>query len=132
MIVLCIEGPSAAGKSTLATALAEALDGVVIREANELFERPAAEPEDWYLNQQVERWRLATAASESGRIAILDGDVFQPQWYEWAHGFQTYQPLTSLARFYRREHLRTVTTGSSWVEPPRVWQSKRSPVCASC
>lgn len=103
MTVLCIEGPSAAGKSTLAVALAEALGGVVIREVNELFERPAVEPEDWCLNRQIERWHQATAASEAGRVAILDGDVFQPLWYGWAYGFQTYQPLESLARFYRRE-----------------------------
>lgn len=97
MPVICLEGPSAVGKSTTASALAAA-GGVAVAEAAVLFARPADEAPEWYLERQVERW--AMAASAPG-LAILDGDPFQPLWYNWAYGFAGRQSLDELAAFYR-------------------------------
>lgn len=109
MTTICIEGPSAAGKSTLAGALAGELGGLVIHEVNELFERPADDADHWYLDRQVDRWQMAIARRHSaGGAAILDGDVFQPLWYGWAYGFRKFLPLNGLVDFYRRH----VSSGS--------------------
>ena len=95
-MIVCLEGPSAVGKSTTASALA-ASGGVAIAEANVLFARPADEAPDWYLERQVERWAIAARAPG---LAILDGDPFQPLWYNWTYGFAR-QSLDELAAFYR-------------------------------
>lgn len=55
----------------------------------------------WYLEKQVERWRLAGAGAEKNRLAILDGDPFQPLWYGWAYGFTKPHTLNTIISFYR-------------------------------
>ncbi|HEX8670875.1 MAG TPA: hypothetical protein VF710_03260 [Longimicrobium sp.] len=102
MPIVCLEGPSAVGKTTAASALAAA-GAYVVPEVNELFPRPAGEAPDWYLERQVERWTLAARAPG---LAILDGDPFQPLWYNWSYGFDGWQSLDELAAFYRPRILR--------------------------
>jgi hypothetical protein len=94
MPILCLEGPSAVGKSTAAAALPRT---VAIAEANLLFERPADEPPDWYFRRQADRWAMAAACSARGVRAVLDGDPFQPLWYNWVYG----SGLDALEAFYR-------------------------------
>ena len=90
------------GNTTAASALA-ATGACVVPEVNELFSRPAGEAPDWYLERQVERWTMAARAPG---LAILDGDPFQPLWYNWSYGFDGWQPLDELAAFYRPRILR--------------------------
>ena len=66
------------GKTTTSRALADCLGAAVIPEVNALFQRPLAEPEDWYLARQAERYTLARHALETHPLAVLDGDPFQP------------------------------------------------------
>jgi hypothetical protein len=100
-VILCLEGPSAVGKTSTAHALAERLGAAVVPEVNVLFVRPAPEPEGWYLGRQAERWAMARQALATHPLAVLDGDPFQPLWYNWSFGFQGCQPLDALAAFYR-------------------------------
>ncbi|HEX8213014.1 MAG TPA: hypothetical protein VF584_22755 [Longimicrobium sp.] len=102
MPIVCLEGPSAVGKTATASALAAA-GACVVPEVNEIFPRPAAEAPDWYLERQVERWTMAARAPA---LAILDGDPFQPLWYNWSYGFDGRQSLDELAAFYRPRILR--------------------------
>jgi hypothetical protein len=102
MPIVCLEGPSAVGKTTAASALAAA-GAYVVPEVNELFSRPAGEAPEWYLERQVERWTMAARAPG---LAILDGDPFQPLWYNWSYGFDGWQSLDELAAFYRPRILR--------------------------
>lgn len=37
------------------------------------------------------------------KIVILDGDPFQPLWYNWAYSFDVLQPLETIADFYREK-----------------------------
>ncbi len=99
-MIICLEGPSAVGKTTTCSALVEQ-NAYVVPEVNALFERPAQTSADWYLERQVERWEIAQEHSTNGRLVILDGDVFQPLWYNWSFGFAEYQPLDTLSAFYR-------------------------------
>ena len=100
MPILCFEGPSAAGKSTLATAM-ESHGAHVVREANVLFPRPVEEAPDWYFQRQVDRWRMAEEAAREHPLVILDGDPLQPLWYNWAYSYEGWQPLDFLESFYR-------------------------------
>jgi len=98
--IICIEGASAAGKTTLSRALADRTGAAVIGEVWTLFERPAPEPTMWYLERQTDRWRLAVNNAGKRGMSILDGDPFQPLWYDWAYGNQDHS-LGTIVSFYR-------------------------------
>jgi hypothetical protein len=100
MTILCLEGPSAVGKTTACRALAERHGAFVVPEVNALFQRPAEEPPTWYLERQAERWRIAAKQQAHG-LAVLDGDPFQPLWYNWTFGFDRWGSLETLRAFYR-------------------------------
>lgn len=100
-MILCLEGPSAVGKSTLALSIAEEIDGAVIPEVNKLFERPFPVEPEWYLQRQVARWALASKYWTQGKAPILDGDPFQPLWYNWVYAKEgIWQSLDFLSSFY--------------------------------
>ncbi|HEX7239388.1 MAG TPA: hypothetical protein VF263_03900 [Longimicrobiaceae bacterium] len=99
MPIVCLEGPSAVGKTTTARALAGE-GAYVVPEVNALFERPADEAPEWYLERQVDRWRLAAAEARRRSLVVLDGDPFQPLWYNWSYGFTGWQGLDALEAFY--------------------------------
>jgi hypothetical protein len=98
--IICLEGASAAGKTTLSQAIAARTGAAVIAEVWALFERPSPEPPLWYFEKQVERWRLAVERARKHGLSILDGDPFQPLWYGWAYGFIDPHTLTTVTSFY--------------------------------
>jgi deoxyadenosine/deoxycytidine kinase len=98
--IICLEGASAAGKTTLSHAIAARTDAAVIAEVWAFFERPSPEPPLWYLERQVERWRFAVESAGKHGLSILDGDPFQPLWYGWAYGFIEPHTLTTVTSFY--------------------------------
>jgi hypothetical protein len=106
--IICLEGASAAGKTTLSHAIAARTGAPVIAEVWAVFDRPLPEPPLWYLERQVERWRIAVESSRRHSLSILDGDPFQPLWYGWAYGFIEPHTLTAVTSFYRD----AITTGS--------------------
>jgi AAA domain len=99
--IICLEGASAAGKTTLSHAIAARTGALVIEEVWALFERPSPEPPLWYLERQVERWRFAVESAGKHGLSIFDGDPFQPLWYGWAYGFIEPHTLTAVTSFYR-------------------------------
>ena len=101
MVLICLEGPSAVGKTTTSQALAEHYDAHIIPEVNKLFDRPTPEPPDWYLERQVERWNIAQEKLQTHELVVFDGDPFQPLWYNWCFNFEGWQPLSVLRDFYR-------------------------------
>lgn len=102
MRIICFEGPSAVGKTSIASAISVATGAGVIPEVSLLFERPVAEPPDWYLERQVDRWVMALNEARIHPLVILDGDPFQPLWYNWAYDFRERQGLASMKAFYRQ------------------------------
>lgn len=81
-MTICFEGPSAVGKTTMCEQLHP--EFLIIPEVNILFKRPITAEKFWYCKKQIER---SIQSSESEKNAILDGDVFQPFWYNWSYGF---------------------------------------------
>jgi len=76
--IICFEGPSGIGKTSLCQFLAHQYN--IIPEVNLLFERPENASKYWYHERQVERFERCR---NSNFTSILDGDIFQPIWYNW-------------------------------------------------
>ena len=103
MSIICFEGASAVGKTTTANCFKAKYDAFVVPEVNQLFARPDAEPPAWYFERQVERWSIAREQAKTHELVILDGDPFQPLWYNWAYNFKNRQNPDFMERFYRPE-----------------------------
>ncbi|HAS44795.1 MAG TPA: chloramphenicol acetyltransferase [Microscillaceae bacterium] len=96
-MLICFEGPSAVGKTTLSQSLST--DFQVIPEANQLFIRPENEPRLWYYHKQVERYQMGVQAK---RPVILDGDIFQPLWYNWTYDYpETFPSQKETHQFFQ-------------------------------
>lgn len=95
--IICFEGPSGIGKTTMCQQLSKAFN--IVPEVNLLFERPDNEPAYWYLDRQVERYDIC---NKSVKASILDGDVFQPIWYNWVCGYpKAFLPKAATHEFYK-------------------------------
>ena len=81
-MVVCFEGPSAIGKTELSKQLCHT--SKIIPEVNILYRGEGRKGEFWYYKKQVERYQLSL---ESNGRSILDGDIFQPLWYNWIYGY---------------------------------------------
>ncbi len=79
-IVVCVEGPSAVGKTTLATALART-GAAVVPELDAAGAPPVAESAAWFVERHAAQWRAARALAEEAPFAVLDGDPFKGLWY---------------------------------------------------
>lgn len=98
-LIICLEGPSAVGKSTVARHLADNHGFLIVPEVNELFRNERRDGDDWYLQRQVDRYALSITAAASGQVVVLDGDPFQPLWYNWV--YPEHEPFGHVAAFYR-------------------------------
>ncbi|WP_410984694.1 AAA family ATPase [Bacillus cereus] len=109
MTLICLEGASGIGKTTTCRRIAELYNAYVIPEVNFLFQRPNPEPENWYLERQVERWQIAQEKLKSYDVVLFDGDIFQPIWYNWIYQGEFPQTLPFLKEFYvnrmKRKHI---------------------------
>jgi deoxyadenosine/deoxycytidine kinase len=101
MSIVCLEGASAVGKTTVSKLLEKEFGYVRIAEVNELFERSINESSTWYFERQIDRWKLAREVSRKGGVAVLDGDPFQPVWYNWIFANDGLQPLNKVFDFYQ-------------------------------
>lgn len=100
MTVICIEGASAVGKSTVCRVLEKEFGFTRIPEVNELYPRSSDESPIWYFERQLDRWKMACDVSSIGGSAILDGDPFQPIWYNWIFSDIGLQPIPEVIKFY--------------------------------
>lgn len=81
-MIVCFEGPSAIGKSSLCKLLAKQY--LIVPEVNLLFKEETPSSKFWYYEKQVERHQICL---KNKQPSILDGDPFQPLWYNWIYGF---------------------------------------------
>lgn len=103
MPIICFEGASAVGKTSLSARLRENYGAFVIPEVNLLFQRKECEPKFWYFEKQIERWKMAVEAAKDHEIVILDGDAFQPLWYNWSFNFDFGEPFEEILVFYQEK-----------------------------
>ncbi len=100
MSIICLEGASGVGKTTTCAMLERDFGFNRIPEVNELFNRPLDESPNWYFEKQIERWQLASKIASEGNAAVMDGDPFQPLWYNWIFGDIGFQSISDVIEFY--------------------------------
>ncbi len=82
--IVSFEAAPATGKTTTSEYLVAHHNAARIPEVNVLHPKhthPDPEPESWYIDRQVERFQAALQAS--GDLVILDGNPYQPVWFNW-------------------------------------------------
>lgn len=103
MSIICLEGASAVGKTSVCNLLEQKFGYIRIGEVNELFQRSTNEAKTWYFERQIDRWKRASEISSQGGVALLDGDPFEPLWYNWIYSSQGLKPLDEVFNFYQSQ-----------------------------
>ena len=99
--IICFEGPSGVGKSTMSELLSATYN--IVPEVNLLYERKGGESKYWYHERQLDRYERC---SNANRASILDGDIFQPIWYNWVCKYpQKFLSKEETHTFYREKLL---------------------------
>ena len=101
-MILCVEGASAAGKTTLAEALAREAGATIVPELDATGAPPVAESAAWYVERHVEQWQRARAAAAVAPLVVLDGDPFKGLWYNWVFGDAGWPGVGVVAPLYQR------------------------------
>ena len=99
--VLCLEGPSAVGKTTLAAALAAGCGAVVVPELDASDAPPVERSAAWFVDRHAEQWRRARDHAGRGVPAVIDCDPLKGLWYNWMHAAEGWEGVDVVAPLYR-------------------------------
>jgi len=102
-MLICIEGPSAVGKTSTCKLLEKNNDAFIVKETifKPLEGISKKEQTLYYLQKEVDRWNLAQEKLRTYSLVILDSDPLKPLWFNWAFSFINCPPLIELDRFFR-------------------------------
>jgi thymidylate kinase len=100
-LIVCIEGPSAVGKTTLTAALAEATGAAVVPELDAGAAPPIAESAVWFVDHHASLWRRARALAADAPLVVLDGDPFKGLWYNRVYAADGWPGVDAVAPLYR-------------------------------
>jgi hypothetical protein len=102
-MIVTFEGSPAVGKSTVANFMQNDKGCYVVPEVNKLFGKRtgSAYSNTWYLQKQVERWLLAKEREHLDQLCILDGDVFQPVWFNTCFWSENWGNLDDTVGFFK-------------------------------
>jgi hypothetical protein len=107
-IVVCLEGPSAVGKTTLAGVLARECGAAVVPELDASGAPPPRRSAAWFVERHAAQWRLAGEAACGAPFAVLDGDPFKGLWYNWVYSGEGWEGVETVAPLYRAQIKRGV------------------------
>jgi deoxyadenosine/deoxycytidine kinase len=100
-IIVCLEGPSAAGKTTLAARLGASHGAAIIPELDASAAPPVESSTAWFIDRHAGRWQRALELSASSPFAVIDGDPWKGLWYNWMHASQGWQNIDAVLPVYR-------------------------------
>ena len=98
--VVCVEGPSAVGKTSLAEALARECGAAVVPELDTSDAPPVGRSAMWFADRSAARWQLAARAA-AAPFAVLDGDPFKGLWYNWIYAGDGWEDVGVVEPLYR-------------------------------
>jgi len=99
--IICLEGVSAVGKTTLARALAAERGAAVVPELDGSNAPPITSAEPWFTERHVERWRQACALRAGAALVVMDCDPLKGLWYNWMHAEQGWPGVDVVGPLYR-------------------------------
>ncbi len=100
-LIVCIEGPSAVGKTTLTAALAEATGAAVVPELDAGAAPPVAESAAWFVDHHASLGQRARALAAGAPLVVLDGDPFKGLWYNRVYAADGWPDVDVVAPLYR-------------------------------
>jgi DNA polymerase III delta prime subunit len=102
-LIICVEGPSAVGKTTLAEALAREFGAAAVPELDASGAPAVGRSASWFVERHAARWRLARGLAAGAPFAVLDGDPFKGLWYNRVYSDEGWEGVEAVAPLYRAQ-----------------------------
>jgi thymidylate kinase len=99
--IICLEGLTAVGKTTLAAELARTAGAAVVPELDASGAPPVPESAAWFVDRHAEQWRRARALAERAPLVVVDCDPFKGLWYNQVFADQGWPDVRAQAPLYR-------------------------------
>lgn len=100
-MIVCLEGPSAVGKTTLLAELARERGAATVPELDAGAPPPVGSSAEWFAERSAARWRRAREMAEDAPFAVLDGDPLKGLWYNWVFADEGWEGVDVVAPLYR-------------------------------
>lgn len=102
-MLVCIEGPSAVGKTSICKLLEKNNDAYIVEETifRKLDGYSLTEQALYYLQKELERWNIAQEKLKTHPLVVLDSDPLKPLWFNWSFSFIDCLSLSELDNFFR-------------------------------
>ncbi|HYR09263.1 MAG TPA: hypothetical protein VEQ60_15875, partial [Longimicrobium sp.] len=95
--IICLEGPSAVGKTTLAAEFARRAGAAVIPELDASAAPPIAESAAWFVDAHAAQWKRARELAVRAPLVVMDGDPFKGLWFNRVFAEQGWPGLDAQA-----------------------------------
>jgi hypothetical protein len=99
--IICLEGPSAVGKTTLAAELAREAGAAVIPELDAGAAPPIPESAAWFVDAHAAQWQRARALAARAPLVVIDCDPFKGLWFNWVFAADGWPGIDAQAPLHR-------------------------------